>query len=323
MVNEDFEKAATAWGLAAEQFSTAHSLAEDDTETTRTARGMALCWHNRGLALGRSGDLVGACRDLQTAANSFATISVPEDEVPCLYFLAEYQFRSERFSQGFASVEKAIAQAAAHHLDLWEMKGHELKARAYYTRDGEHRREALGCLYEASQIAHRRDDYDTLRRCLQMTATVYSENRQFDIALHYLEGAAIAANSGADALAIADVARQTREVVAKQPRPRSEEARHRALENAKQILSRTVAVDELEATMDQMRAVIWSDGPPNDGIETLSRPGDDEHDPDDREVDIGPALRDKLDAAATVAETARIMMQLGGWHLQQSDPYEA
>jgi tetratricopeptide (TPR) repeat protein len=323
MVNEDFEKAATAWGLAAEQFSTAHGLAEDDAETTRTARGMALCWHNRGLALGRSGDLVGACRDLQAAANSFATISVPEDEVPCLYFLAEYQFRSELFPQGFASVGRAIELAAAHHLDLWGMKGHELKARAYYTRDSEHRREALQCLYEASQIAHGRDDHDTLRRCLQMTATVYAENRQFDIALHYLEGAAIAANSGADALAIADVARQTKEVMSKQPRPRSEEARRRAFENAKQILARTVAAGELEATMDQMRAVIWSDGPPNDGIETPALSGASEHDPDDGEMDVGPALRDKLDTAATVAETARIMMQLGGWNLQQSDPYEA
>ncbi len=323
MVTEDFDRAATAWALAAEQFSTAHALAEDDAETTRTARGMALCWHNRGLALGRSGDLVGACRDLQTAANCFATISVPEDEVPCLYFLAEYQLRSGLFPQGFASVERAIAQAATNHLDLWEMKARELKARALYTRDGEHRREALQCLYQASQIAHRNDDYDTLRRCLQMTATIYAENRQFDIARHYLEGAAIAANSSADALAIADVDKQTKEVMAKQPRPLSEETRHRAFENATQILTRTVAADELEATTDRLRAVIWPDSSPNDEIETPSHPGDNEDNPGDRQLDIGSALRDKLDAAATVAEAARIMMQLGGWHLQQSDSYEA
>ncbi len=323
MVTEDFAKAAASWGLAAEQFSTAHALAEDDVETTRTARGMALCWHNRGLALGRTGDLVGACRDLQTAANCFATMSVPEDEVPCLYFLAEHQFRSDLFTQGFASVERGITQAATHHLDLWEMKAHELKARAYYTQDGEHRREALQCLYQASQIAHRNDDYDSLRRCLQMTATVYAENQQFDVALHYLEGAATAANSSDDALAIADVARQTKEVIAKQPRLWSETARHRAFENATKILTRTVAADELESTMDRLRAVIWPDGSPNDEIRPTPHLDDDHDDPSDEQVDIGPVLRDKLDAAVTVAEAARIMMQLGGWHLQQSDPYEA
>lgn len=318
MATEDYAGAAAAWATAAEQFRTAHACADDDVEATRTTRGMALCLHNRGLALGRHGDLVGACRELQDAAACFSTISVPEDEVPCLYFLAEYQLRSGLFEQGFDHVDRAITEAAAHHLDTWEMKAHELRARAFYTRDKDHGRDVLRSLYSASQVAQRIGDEDTIRRCLQMTATVYAENNQFDVALHYLEGAAVAARSSGDPLAIADVAKQVEEVTAKQPRPWSEESRRRYFDSSMEALSRTLEPTELAAAGKQIRSVIWPDD--RDTHDT------DQDDPDrdaKAEVDLAPTLRAKLEASATDAEAARIMMQLGGWYLHLPDPYEA
>lgn len=322
MVAEDYAGAAAAWGSAAEQFRTAHALAEDDVEVTRTTRGMALCLHNRGLALGRSDDLVGACRELQAAAACYATISVPEDEVPCLYFLAEYQLRSGLFEQGFDQVDRALTEAAAHHLDTWEMKAHELKARAFYTRDKDHRRDVLRSLYSASQLAQRIGDEDTIRRCLQMCATVYAENKQFDVALHYLEGAAIAARSIRDPLAIADVAKQVEEVTAKQPRPWSEDARRRYFESSMEALSRSLEPAELAATEDKFRSVIWPDRRGAGDRPEATDDGDLSLRHTDK-VDVGAALRAKLNVAATPAEAARIMMQLGGWYLQLPDAYEA
>lgn len=323
LATEDFTGAATAWASAAEQFRAAHVLADDGDEVTRTARGMALCLHNRGLALGRNGDLVGACRELQAAADCFSTISVPYDEVPCLYFLAEYQLRSGLFQQGFDHLDRALAEAAANHLDVWEMKAHELKGRAFYTRDKDHGRDVLRSLYSASQVAQRIGDDDTIRRCLQMTATVYAENSQFDVALHYLEGAAIAARRCGDPLAIADVARQVGAVRAKQPQAWSEESRRRYFEESMEALSRTLEPDELAAAGDQFRSLIWPDGPDGRGVEHAQIDEGGVHTDEKDEVDVAAALRAKLDAAATVAETARVMMQLGGWYLQLPDPYEA
>lgn len=322
MVAEDYSGAAAAWGTAAEQFRTAHALAEDDLEKTRTARGMALCLHNRGLALGRSGDLVGACRELQAAATCYATISAPEDEVPCLYFLAEYQLRSGLFEQGFDQVGRALAGATAHHLDIWEMKAHELKARAFYTRDKDHGPDVLRSLYSASQVAQRIGDEDTIRRCLQMTATVYAENKQFDVALHYLEGAAIAARSIGDALAIADVAKQVEEVTAQHPRPWSEDARRRYFESSMEALARSLDPAALAAAEDKIRSVIWPDGQRTVG-ESAGSDNSDPHAEQPAGADVGAALRARLDAAATPAEAARIMMQLGGWYLRLPDAYEA
>ena len=323
MATEDYAEAAASWATAAEQFRTAQAVADDDVEATRTTRGLALCLHNRGLALGRNGDLVGACRELQDAATCFSTISVPEDEVPCLYFLAEYQLRSGLFEQGFDHVDRAITEAAAHHLDVWEMKAHELRARAFYTRDKDHGRDVLRSLYAASQVAQRIGDEDTIRRCLQMTATVYAENNQFDVALHYLEGAAVAARSSGDPLAIADVAKQVEEVTAKQPRPWSEESRRRYFASSMEALSRTLEPAELAAAGKQIRSVIWPDDPDTPEVDPAYI---DRGDPDrdaKAEVDLAPTLRAKLEASATDAEAARIMMQLGGWYLHLPDPYEA
>lgn len=323
--NEDFAGAAEAWRLAADQFAAAHALAEDDAEATRTLRGTALCWHNRGLALGRNGDLVGACNDLQTAADYLATISAPGDEAPCLYFLAEYQLRSNLFLQGFASLDRALEITATHRLDLWEMKTHELKARAYYSQDDGHRPEVLGSLYEASQIARRREDHDTTRRCLQMAATVFAENRQFDVALDLLKEAAAAAKSTQDELAMADVAKQKSKMEAKQPQPLSPDARNRILESYEQFLSRTVADGEMEEARNDLRAILWPGGSQNQEVDGPNAviPGDAKRDEEDEESDIGLALRARLDTASTVGEAARVMMQLGGWHLEKSEPYEA